>query len=108
MAKDQRAAHSLTTTSVRLLFFQTAIYVKRFLALMQKVRSPHTSQQRTEQINCIMAYIKTYHYINFEEMYQRFDREHLTLLSSEFDHLRKSQNLEDLFGENYEMCSYLN
>lgn len=107
-AKDYQAAQNITANGVRLLFFQTAIYVKRFLAQMQKNLSPFASDYREHQINCILAYIQTYHYVNFMEKYLEFDRDHLTLIGNLYeDHKRGEGNQVDRYGEIYEQFSYL-
>jgi len=53
---------------------------------------------------CIEAYIKTYHYANFDEMYLEFDKKTLALLGDEYDHYRSTPHL---MGENYEQFCYL-
>ncbi|TNV83044.1 hypothetical protein FGO68_gene16524 [Halteria grandinella] len=108
-AKDPIAAQNISANAVRLLFFQTAVYVKRFLMFMQGNSSANASKYREHQIQCIMAYIQTYHYVNFQEKYLEFDREHYTLLGPDFENLRqKGGNSGDQFGEIYEQFSYLN
>jgi hypothetical protein len=45
-AKDPTAAQNITANAVRLLFFQTAVYVKRFLMFMQRNSSTTASTYR--------------------------------------------------------------
>lgn len=59
--------------SVRLFFFQTAMFVKRFM-----LTSPESAL--AQQIEAIEEYIKTYHYSNFDKVYGVFDREEEYLL----------------------------
>ena len=59
--------------SVRLFFFQTAMFVKRYM-----LTSPES--HLAQQIEAIEEYIKTYHYSNFDKVYGIFDREDEYLL----------------------------
>ncbi|TNV84447.1 hypothetical protein FGO68_gene6247 [Halteria grandinella] len=72
---DQR----FTIDSVRLFFFNTAVFTKRFLLQRQLIsplqRShPLSLAKRKLEIDGIEVYIKTYHVYNFEKLYQIFDR----------------------------------
>lgn len=75
---------------------------------MQSASKPEVAKRREEQINCIEAYIKAYHYANFDEVYREFDKNTLVLLSKDYGHFRESSSANNLFGENYEQFSYLN
>ena len=109
-AQDRPALQTVTANGIRLLFFQTAMFVKKFLMQMQLNDTPRLAQQRREQIVCIEAYLKTYHYRNFDEMYLQFDRQHFVLLNDDY-RTQLNGDLEHdqgLFGgENYEQFSYL-
>ena len=51
-----------------------------------------------------MAYVKEYHYTNFDENYTEFDRPSHVLLSPHFEHLKHM----DISGESkYESMSFL-
>lgn len=52
-----------------------------------------------------MAYVKEYHYINFDENYAEFDRSQYVLLSPEFEGLK---SMGDMAGYPYESMSFLN
>jgi hypothetical protein len=51
-----------------------------------------------------MAYVKAYHYSNFDEVYQEFDRHTNILVGQDFQHLFKNSSDP---GENFESFSYL-
>ena len=81
--------NNFTSDSVRLFFFQTAMFVKRFLYKSQEIRgflgsgSPfkNSKSRFKDQIESIEAYIKTYHYSNFDEVYQQFDKKERYLIN---------------------------
>ena len=52
---------------------------------------------RQNQIHCIEAYIKAYHYSNFDETYSGFDKKTQVLLSNDYISHRGTE-----FGESYE------
>ena len=66
-----------TLETVRLFFFESAMFVKKFLLQRQMSGSFTLPLTRIEQANIdsIEAYIKTYHYSNFDKVYSQFDRE---------------------------------
>eukprot|EP00347_Sterkiella_histriomuscorum_P022834 403336976 len=94
--------------SVRLFFFQCAMFVKRFLFQIQQGKNvnPECLQRFKIQIDSIEAYIKAYHYSNFDTAYQTFDKQDLLLLDPEFKD-SGAENIRKNFGESYESFSYL-
>jgi len=74
-ANDQNAMKSQTAEIIRLIFFQCAMHIKKFLLLQYKVKGLdlYHSERRKEQIECIESYIKEYHFKNFDEVYGEFD-----------------------------------
>ena len=87
--KDDQGA-SLNEESIRLLFFLTAMFVKKFL-FYSTVDT--TGSKRPEinsdsllnfdrEIRCIEAYIKVYHYSNFDLAYLQFDRQENLILDA--------------------------
>ena len=65
----------LTGDVVRQIFFHCAMHVKKFLLQQYKLKGLGLShlERRQYQIDCIEAYIKEYHYKNFDEVYGSFD-----------------------------------
>lgn len=69
--------------SIRLFFFLSGMFVKKFMHQHQKGRqlagenSPFifSKFKLEEQIISVEAYIKAYHYSNFDVIYKTFDRE---------------------------------
>jgi len=74
-ANDQNAMKSQTAEIIRVIFFQCAMHIKKFLLLQYKVKGLdlYHSERRKEQIECIESYIKEYHFKNFDEVYGEFD-----------------------------------
>lgn len=107
MSADRHCVEDLNPTSVRLLFFFAAMYVKRFLFHYQKNDnlSDYVTGKRLNQITCIMAYVKAYHYSNFDEVYPEFDRNTNVLIDEQFLHLFRGREQQP--GENFETFSYL-
>ena len=59
--------------SVRLLFFQSAMFVKKFLFQKQiqiQIINKYKLEVFQKQIESIEAYIKAYHYSNFDIVYK--------------------------------------
>jgi hypothetical protein len=69
---------------------------------MQTPRDKRIATARENQIRCIEAYIKAYHYSNFDESYKSFDKKTQVLLSTTYNHHRGTE-----FGDSYEQFSYL-
>ena len=86
-ANDQNAMKSQTADIIRLIFFQCAMHIKKFLLLQYKVKGldPCHFDRRKEQIECIESYIKEYHFKNFDEVYGEFDQPSNILLSTQFE-----------------------
>lgn len=91
-------------TQVRPFFFKTGMFVKKFLyQQMTIMNTPDYKLQLLKvQIDSIEAYIQTYHYANFREAYDRFDRQEMLLLDPFFRETDKEPDLE-----RYESCCYL-
>lgn len=105
LAENVEDVKEITAIQIRIIFFQTAMFVKHFLLQTQKKYKPHIAQERLKQIECIMAYVKEYHYINFDENYAEFDRSSYVLLAPEFESLK---TMGDMNGYPYESMSFLN
>lgn len=100
--------------SIRLFCFLSGMFVKKFLFQYQKLKglvgdnSPFifSKDKLEEQIVSIEAYIKAYHYSNFDKVYRTFDREDKLLLDSQFqgNYAIIQQATEQ---DNYESFSYL-
>lgn len=58
-------------------------------------------------IRSIEAYIKTYHYSNFDQAYKQFDRSALVLLRQPLIQSQDDPITQQSLNENYEVYSYL-
>jgi hypothetical protein len=68
-SSDRDAVRLITARKVRLLFFLGGMFVKKFFLQSQNSKSQSGHEKRLEQIRCIEAYLKEYHYSNFEQAY---------------------------------------
>ena len=95
---------SQTADIIRLIFFQCAMHIKKFLLFQYKVKGLDLYQfeRRKEQIECIESYIKEYHFKNFDEVYGTFDQPSNILLSTQFESLRGKT-----YASDYESMSFL-
>lgn len=86
------------------------MFVKKFLYYQQQdkgyvgINSPFKASRNKfkDQIESISAYIRAYHYSNFDEVYEKFDRNDNILL----DDVYKQKNVK-IDYEQYELYSYL-
>lgn len=103
-ANDPHALKSQTADIIRLIFFQCAMHIKKFLLLQYKAKGLdiYHFERRKEQIECIESYIKEYHFKNFDEVYGEFDQPSNILLSTQFESLRGKT-----YASDYESMSFL-
>jgi len=80
---DSNALNASNGETIRQIFFQCAMHVKKFLLSQYKLKYLNEAhfERRLQQIQCIEAYIKEYHFKNFDEVYNRFDQPSNILLS---------------------------
>ncbi|CDW84749.1 UNKNOWN [Stylonychia lemnae] len=97
-----------TQESVRLFFFLSAMFVKRFLYQQQmQYAFPEENMNRFKyQIESVEAYIKAYHYSNFDSVYKQFDRQEMILLDPQFRESGAEQ-IKTQMNHSYESFSYL-
>ncbi len=85
-----------TMESVKLFFFQSAMFVKYFLhhRALQTQRPFFSLINESEQtkLQSIEAYIKAYHFTNFDDVYASFDRDTNYLLSPDHDSATSSMS----------------
>eukprot|EP00347_Sterkiella_histriomuscorum_P024521 403330818 len=95
----------LQCEQVRIFFFLTAMFAKTFLVKSQakKTRRQGDMEQISIQIRSIEAYLKCYHYSNFDKAYQLFDKDTLVLLDQSY--LRDPTVDLDEIKKNYELHS---
>ncbi|CDW79920.1 UNKNOWN [Stylonychia lemnae] len=98
---------NLKNEQVRLFFFLTSMFIKNFLLKSQAQRqNPKLNMEHfSTQIRSIEAYIKVYHYSNFDQAYRTFDRQNFILLNPIY---QGDESLtQKIIADRYEQLSYL-